>query len=354
MSKLSKLSIPVIQGGMGVGISLGGLAGAVAACGGMGVISTANIGFREPDFFNNTEEADRRALVKEIRKAREIAGGKGLIAVNAMAATTRYDAMVRTACEEGVDAVISGAGLPLELPALTEGFEVMIAPIVSSGRAAKTLLTAWQRRHGRKADFVVVEGSRAGGHLGFGREELTEGRAKPLAEIVAEVCAVCRDFSKAREGGGPIPVFAAGSVFDRRDMTEVKKAGARGVQIATRFIACRECDASQGFKDVILAAGAEDVMILKSPVGMPGRGLRTPLMEKVAKGERLLPKKCVRCIRTCNPETTPYCISRALTAAFYGNYEEGLFFCGGNVGRVKEMTTAAALMEELSQDWSKA
>lgn len=139
MSKLSKLSIPVIQGGMGVGISLGGLAGAVAACGGMGVISTANIGFREPDFFNNTEEADRRALVKEIRKAREIAGGKGLIAVNAMAATTRYDAMVRTACEEGVDAVISGAGLPLELPALTEGFEVMIAPIVVQRQSRKDL-----------------------------------------------------------------------------------------------------------------------------------------------------------------------------------------------------------------------
>ena len=344
MNRLDKLSVPVIQGGMGVGISLGGLAGAVAACGGMGVISTANIGFREPDFYENTDEADRRALIKEIQKAREIAGGRGLIAVNAMAATTRYAAMVRTACEAGIDAVISGAGLPLELPALTEGFDVMIAPIVSGGRAAKSLLKLWRKHWGRTADFVVVEGSRAGGHLGFKPEELASGRAKPLPELVAQVCA---------EAPG-IPVFAAGSVFDRADMAEVKAAGAYGVQIATRFIACRECDASQGFKDVILAAGDEDVMILKSPVGMPGRGLRTPLMEQVAAGKRLLPEKCVRCIKTCDPQTTPYCINRALTAAFYGNYEEGLFFCGGNVGRIREMTTAAALMEELSEDWSKA
>lgn len=344
MNRLDKLSVPVIQGGMGVGISLGGLAGAVAACGGMGVISTANIGFREPDFYENTDEADRRALIREIRKAREIAGGKGLIAINAMVATTRYASMVRTACEAGIDAVISGAGLPLALPSLTKGFDVMIAPIVSGGRAAKSLLSLWQKRHGRRADFVVVEGSRAGGHLGFRPEELASGRARPLPELVREVCA-------AAPG---VPVFAAGSVFDGADMAAVKAAGARGVQIATRFIACRECDASQGFKDVILAAGAEDVMILQSPVGMPGRGLRTPLMEQVAAGKRLLPKKCVRCIKTCDPQTTPYCINRALTAAFNGNYEEGLFFCGGNVGRVRKMTTAAALMEELSEDWSKA
>ncbi len=350
MSRLDKLSVPVIQGGMGVGISLGGLAGAVAACGGMGVISTANIGFREPDFFSNTEEADQRALIKEIRKAREIAGGKGLIAINAMAVTTRYADMVRTACREGIDAVISGAGLPLELPSLTKGFDVMIAPIVSSGRAARSLLSIWQKRHQRRADFVVVEGSRAGGHLGFAREELTGGRAKPLAEIVSDVCGVCG----GGEGEEPVPVFAAGSVFDRRDMAEVKRAGAYGVQIATRFIACRECDASQAFKDVILSADSEDAMILQSPVGMPGRGLRTPLIERIEAGGRLLPKSCVRCIKTCDPGTTAYCINRALTAAFYGNYEEGLFFCGGNVGRVREMTTAAALMEELSEDWSNA
>lgn len=317
MKTLDRLAVPIIQGGMGVGISMGGLAGAVAACGGMGVISTVNIGFREADFWKNPEKANRRALQAEIAKARQIAKGKGIIAVNAMVATTGFADLVKTACKSGIDAVISGAGLPLSLPELTKGFDVMIAPIVSGGRAAKTILSMWQKRHNRKADFIVVEGSRAGGHLGFTREE------------------------------------AAGSVFDRTDMQEVKSQGASGVQIATRFIATEECDASRDFKDVIVRANAEDVMILQSPVGMPGRGLKTPLMKRVAAGERFAPKQCIRCIHSCDPAKTPYCINQALIKGYYGNYEEGLFFCGDNVGRINEMTTVKALMEELAAEWSQ-
>lgn len=343
MKILDKLTAPIIQGGMGVGISMGSLAGAVAACGGMGVISTANIGFREADFWENPEEANRRVLKAEIAKARTLSGGRGLLAVNAMVATTGFADLVKTACKCGIDAVISGAGLPLSLPELTKGFDVMIAPIVSGGRAAKTVLAIWKKRHGRRADFIVVEGSKAGGHLGFTKEE-AEGGAKPLKELVADV--VCE--------AGDIPVFAAGSVFDGDDMKEVKAAGAAGVQIGTRFIATRECDASQKFKDVILAASKDDVMILKSPVGMPGRGLRTPLLKRVAAGERVRPERCVGCIHTCQPDKTPYCINKALIEGYYGNYEEGLFFCGGNVGRINEMTVVPALMEELSKDWSKA
>ena len=334
----------MIQGGMGIGISLGGLAGAVAACGGMGVISTANIGFREPDFYDNTDEADCRALRKEIRRAREISGGRGLLAINAMVATTRYDRMIRTACEEGIDAVISGAGLPLRLPELTKGFRVLLAPIVSSGRAARSVLNLWKKRHDRNADFLVVEGSRAGGHLGFSRQEVIEESAKPLPKLVEEVC---------READG-LPVFAAGSVYDRQDMQVVKQAGASGVQIATQFIACRECDASQGFKDVILEASKEDITILKSPVGMPGRGLRTPLIRKVEEGDRIPPERCIGCIHGCNPGETPYCINQALIRAWEGNYEEGLFFCGANVGKVTEMTTVELLMKKLEEDWRKA
>lgn len=329
---------------MGIGISMGSLAGEVAKAGGMGVISTANVGFREPDFWENPLEANKRGLKKEIEKAREISGGNGLIAINAMVATTQYGEMVTYACECGIDAVISGAGLPLELPALAEGHDVLIAPIVSSGKAAKMMNKVWNQRYERKADFFVVEGSQAGGHLGFGLEELTGGTAKSLPELVADVC------KEANE----IPVFAAGSVFDEADMAAVKAAGAYGIQVGTRFIATEECDASQGFKDVILQAKAEDVMILKSPVGMPGRGLRTPLTTHVAEGGRIKPEKCIRCIKTCNPAETPYCISRALIEGFYGNVEEGLFFCGGNVGRVNEMTTVDALMEELAEEWSRA
>ena len=343
MKTLEKLDFPIIQGGMGIGISLGGLAGAVAREGGMGVISTANIGFREPDFWENPREADKRALEKEIKKARTIAGGKGMLAINAMVATTGFGELVRKAVSCGIDAVISGAGLPLELPELTKGSDVLIAPVVSSGRAAKMLKKIWEKRHGRRPDFFVVEGSQAGGHLGFEQEEVEQGNAKPLLTILKEVVKEAED----------IPVFAAGGVFDSKDIRKCLDAGARGVQIATRFIATEECDASQGFKDVILSAKEEDVTILKSPVGMPGRGLKTPLIQKVKDGLRFGPERCIRCIRTCEPKTTLYCINNALIQAFYGNKEEGLFFCGGNVGRVNSMTTVKALMEELTSEWRK-
>lgn len=343
MKTLEKLDFPIIQGGMGIGISLGGLAGAVAREGGMGVISTANIGFREPDFWENPREADKRALEKEIKKARSIAGGKGLLAINAMVATTGFGELVRKAVSCGIDAVISGAGLPLELPELTKGSDVLIAPVVSSGRAAKMLKKIWEKRHGRRPDFFVVEGSQAGGHLGFEQEEVEQGNAKPLLTILKEVVKEAED----------IPVFAAGSVFDSKDIRKCLDAGARGVQIATRFIATEECDASEGFKDVILSAKEEDVTILKSPVGMPGRGLKTPLIQKVKDGLRFGPERCISCIHTCEPKTTLYCINNALIQAFYGNKEEGLFFCGGNVGRVNSMTTVKALMEELTSEWRK-
>lgn len=338
------LKVPIIQGGMGVGISLGGLAGAVAACGGMGVISTANIGFREPDFYENTDEADERSLRKEIRKARTLAGGKGLIAINAMVATTRYEKMIQVALEEGIDAIISGAGLPLQLPSLTKGRSVMIAPILSSGRAAKTLLNIWKKRHQRIPDFIVTEGAMAGGHLGFKPEDLMEGKRPPLWQSISEV---------VQEAGG-VPVFAAGSVFTEEEMCRCQDAGAVGMQIATPFIACRECDANKGFQDVILNADIQDVIIVKSPVGMPGRALNTPLIQKVAVGKRFPPQTCIGCIHTCNPAETPYCINRALIAAWEGNYQEGLFFCGGNVDKVKERTDVKTVMEEMMKKWSRA
>lgn len=341
--KLSWLTAPVIQGGMGIGISMGGLAGAVAAEGGMGVISTANIGFREPDFWTNPYEANDRALRREIRKAREISGGRGLLAINAMVVTTNYGDVIRTACEEGIDAIISGAGVPLSLPEHVKDFDVMIAPIVSSGKSARVLMGAWKKRYDRRPDFIVVEGCEAGGHLGFTREEAERGTAKSLDHILSDVLAVA---------GGPgtedsIPVFCAGGVFDREDLVRLLNAGAAGVQMATRFIAAEECDASEGFKEALLRAAAEDVTILRSPVGMPGRGLSSPLVQKVAAGDRILPKKCIGCIATCKPAETPYCINQALINAFYGDFENGLFFCGSSVGRINHKTTVHELMEEL-------
>ena len=343
------LTVPILQGGMGVGVSLGGLAGAVAACGGMGCISTADTGYREPDFEKDPVSANRRALAEEIKKAKEIAGGAGIVAINAMVATQNYADAVKTAVEAGVDAIVSGAGLPLELPGLVGKADVALAPIVSSGRAAKLILRRWAKAFGRTADFVVIEGCKAGGHLGFAEEDLLAGKCQTLDEILPEVLAEVKPFEE--QFGHAIPVFVAGGVYTGEDMAHYMKQGAAGVQIATRFIPTYECDASQAYKDVLLKASAEDVRIIHSPVGMPGRALNTPLVQKLSEGMRFPPKRCARCLKGCNPAQVPYCITHALIEAVKGNVEEGLFFCGANVGRLDKMRSVRALMDELMNEW---
>ena len=345
------LAVPILQGGMGVGVSLGGLAGAVAACGGMGCISTADAGYREPDFARDPAAANLRALKKEIEKAKEIAGGAGLVAINAMVATQNYADAVRTAVEAGVDAIVSGAGLPLELPGLVKRADVALAPIVSSGRAAKLILRRWAKAFDRAADFVVIEGCKAGGHLGFSEEELLAGKCQTLDEILPEVLAEVKPFEE--QFGHAIPVFAAGGVFTGQDMARYTRLGAAGVQLATRFIATYECDASQGFKDVLLQARDEDLTIIHSPVGMPGRAVRTPLIQRLEQGVRVPPKHCSLCMAGCQPAEVPFCITHALIQAVKGNREEGLFFSGASVGLLDRMCSVRELMEELMDDWRK-
>ena len=239
------LSVPILQGGMGVGVSLGGLAGAVAACGGMGCISTADAGYREPDFARDPASSNHRALTAEIKKAKQIAKGAGMVAINAMVATQDYAAAIRTAVEAGVDAVVSGAGLPLELPGIVGTTDVAIAPIVSSGRAAKLILRRWAKEFGRTADFVVIEGCKAGGHLGFAEDDLLAGKCQTLDDILPEVLAEVKPFEA--QFGHSIPVFVAGGVYTGADMAHFTAMGAAGVQLATRFITTYECDASQGY-----------------------------------------------------------------------------------------------------------
>ncbi|MGP1569815.1 MAG: NAD(P)H-dependent flavin oxidoreductase [Eubacteriales bacterium] len=333
----SKWQVPIIQGGMGVGVSMGSLAGAVAREGGMGVISTALIGFREPDAQKSPLEAAKRALRKEIEKAKEYAQGKGKIAINAMVVTNDYKEMLKEAVSCGIDAIISGAGMPLELPKLVSNTNVMLAPIVSGKRATELIIKAWSR-YNRKPDFIVAEGKDAGGHLGFKGQEVLDGTAPSLEETVKGVV----------EAAGEIPVFAGGSVFDVSDIKKIISWGAVGAQIATRFIATEECDASYGFKKVILNAKEEDIAIIQSPVGLPGRAIKTPLIAGLD-GKMKKIRNCINCISTCNPAKTPYCISRALIEGFYGNIESGLFFAGANVGKVNEMTTVPKLMAELKQ-----
>lgn len=347
--KNRKLDIPIIQGGMGVGISLGGLAGSVAACGGMGVISAANPGYRAKDFDQNPWAVNLRELGAEIRKAKKRSEGKGLIGVNIMVAVNHYAELVQTCIKEKADAIISGAGLPLDLPKLAKGSDILLAPIVSSGKAARIICKNWDKKSQVVPDFVVIEGSEAGGHLGFEKEELVQGKAKSLMEILKEVLEELVPYEKKYET--KIPVFVAGGVFDGYDLADYMKEGAAGAQIATRFIATEECDASEEYKQVFLDAGKEDLSIIKSPVGLPGRAINTPLIQKLSKGETIPPKKCMSCLQTCNPASTPYCISRALIEAAKGNYEEGLFFSGSNVGKLKEIKTVRAVMEEIMKQW---
>ena len=344
-----ELALPLIQGGMGVGVSMGGLAGAVAAEGAMGTLSTADAGWNEPDFAAHPQQANLRALRREVQRAKRLAAGAGLVAVNAMVATRQYADSVRTALEAGADAIVSGAGLPLELPALAEGFEALLAPIVSGPRAAQLICRTWAKRYGRVPDFVVLEGCQAGGHLGFEEADLLAGRCAPLSQLIPQVLAALRPFEE--KFGRAIPLFCAGGVATGAEMARCTRLGAAGAQLATRFIATEECDASQGYKDVLLAARPEDLRIIHSPVGMPGRAVNSPLVQRLAAGMRQPPAHCSGCIKSCRPAETPFCITHALIEAVKGNWEEGLFFSGSRVDLVDRMRTVPDLIDELMKEW---
>ncbi len=344
-----ELALPLIQGGMGVGVSMGGLAGAVAAQGAMGTLSTADAGWNEPDFAAHPQQANLRALRREVQRAKRLAAGAGLVAVNAMVATRQYADSVRTALEAGADAIVSGAGLPLELPALAEGFEALLAPIVSGPRAAQLICRTWAKRYGRVPDFMVLEGCQAGGHLGFEEADLLSGRCTPLSRLIPEVLAALRPFEE--KFGRAIPLFCAGGVATGAEMARCTRLGAAGAQLATRFIATEECDAGQGYKDVLLAARPEDLRIIHSPVGMPGRAVNSPLVQRLAAGMRQPPAHCSGCIKSCRPAETPFCITHALIEAVKGNWEEGLFFSGSRVDLVDRMRTVPDLIDELMKEW---
>lgn len=331
--------IPVVQGGMGVGVSLSRLAGAVAAAGGVGVISTAQIGWRDPDFAKNPIECNLRAVGEEIKKARKASAG-GIVGVNIMVVTRRYEDYVRAAVAAGVDLVISGAGLPMNLPELAGN--VKIAPIVSSRKALHVIARHWKKKYDRKPDLVVVEGPWAGGHLGFSQEELTAYTVTGEKNYDDEIKSIIELSSEL-----DVPVVVAGGVYERKDMDHYLALGADGVQVATRFVTTRECDASDAYKQAYIDAKKEDIVIVKSPVGMPGRAIHNAFLDKVAAGERFM-RGCRQCITTCKPDTAPYCITEALINAVEGNLDEGLIFCGSNAYRADRIETVADIMEEFS------
>lgn len=333
-----ELKVPVIQGGMGVGVSLSGLAGHVAANGGVGVISAAQIGFRDPEFEKSPIECNLRVLKEEIQKAREIAKG-GVLGVNIMVVTQRYDDYVKAAVEAGIDLIVSGAGLPMNLPELVKGTATKIAPIVSGARALKVIMNYWKKKYDRLPDLVVIEGPKAGGHLGFKKEEIEHYATESYDAEVERILQITKEHG--------IQTVVGGGVYTKEDWLHYKELGVDGVQMATRFVTTYECDASQNYKDAYINAKKEDIVIVDSPVGMPGRAIHNAFLDRVKQGERFF-SGCKRCIVTCNPAETPYCITRALINAVEGRVDEGLLFCGSNAYLSNKMEHVSDIMKEFA------
>lgn len=406
--------IVLFQGGMGVGVSLGGLAGAVAAQGGAGTISTAQIGFREPDFQENPLKANLRVIGKELEKARRIAGSKtgkltaeewgngeekgaceaaekdyrGLIGVNIMTVTQHYGEYVKEAVRQGADFIVSGAGLPMDLPSFAKGSKTKLIPIVSSLKAASVICRRWLKKDGVLPDAVIIEGSLAGGHLGFDAETAAQAgwavcadestaqtgwavhadestaQAEKVTRVDTEAAVPQKEEMKVREWfeqevrsivaylrelgekeGKYIPVITAGGFRNREDLLQQRQLGADNIQIASRFVVTRECDAHPAFKQAYIECQKEDIAIIKSPVGMPGRAIKNSFIEKVME-QRIPPKKCMNCISVCRPAEIPYCITQALINSVSGDTENGLIFCGANAWQENKITTVKEVMDE--------
>ena len=334
--------LPIIQGGMGVGVSLSSLAGNVAKHGAIGVISAAHPGYLEEDFEKNTLQANIRALKKHVIKAKEISNN-GIIGVNIMVAMKNYKELVKSSIESGADLIISGAGLPLKLPEYTKNSEIKILPIVSSSKATKLILSYWKKHYNKIADGIIIEGPEAGGHLGFKADSI-ESDINKFENNVKDILETVKNLEI--EYGQKIPVIVAGGVFDSNDIKRYMELGANGVQIGSRFVATYECDAHIKFKEAYLNCTKNDIKIVKSPVGMPGRAINNNFLKKINNENNKI-SKCYNCLVPCNPSTTPYCISEALINAARGNIDNGLIFCGANAYRINKMLSVKELLDEL-------
>lgn len=346
--------IPIIQGGMSVGISLSGLSSAIANEGGIGVIGAAGIGMLEPDFNTNFRGANKRALIKEIRKAREMTDG--IIGVNIMVALSDFDDLVLVAIDEGADLVFLGAGLPLRSPKTLPSDRLReivtkVVPIVSSARATKIIFQCWAKKYNHVPDAVVVEGPLAGGHLGFKKEQI-DNPDYALDKILTEVISVIKFYEE--KFNKHIPVIAAGGIYTGADIYKFMQLGAQGVQMATRFVATHECDADIKFKEAYLNCKKEDLIIIDSPVGLPGRAIRNQFLEDVSNGIKK-PFKCPwKCLKTCDFRKVPYCIALALTNAKRGKLEQGFAFAGTNAYRVDKIVSVKELIETLLEEYKNA
>lgn len=334
--------IPILQGGMGVRVSLSSLAAAVANTGGIGTIASVGLGdlnARSGDF----EKVSRESLVKEIRKAKSLTDGH--LAVNVMGVLSNADDMVKVTVREGIKIIIYGAGLPMKLPVLVQDPSVNLLPIVSSARVARLILQSWDKRHARIPDALILEGPLAGGHLGFSMEQLQEPEKYSLDILLPEVLETIKPFED--KYGKKIPVIAAGGIFTGKDIARMLSLGASGVQMATRFVCTEECGVSQEFKQAYLDSTEKDITIIKSPVGMPGRAIHNQFLKDVEIKGKLKITCPYRCLTLCKVSEAKYCIALALLNSYFGDVDHGLIFCGQNAYRIKEIVKVKDLIAEL-------
>ncbi|OGV32031.1 MAG: hypothetical protein A2020_13975 [Lentisphaerae bacterium GWF2_45_14] len=321
---------PVIQAGMGVRVGNAELAAATVNSGGFGTIASVGLGDIEKsktDFVNESN----RFLISEIRKAKELCGGKKPVGVNVMVALSNYEEIVRTSVAEKIDFIISGAGLPIPLPEYVADADVALIPVISSGRALEVVVRAWIRKYNRKPDAIIVEGPRCGGHLGFSNEMLDDMESYSLDKLLPEVKEVLKTYDCN------VPVLAAGEIASRADIEKMLSLGYDGVQMGTFFITAEEAGLDVKSKEFYIKSTDDDVVVIRSPVGLPVRVLKSPLVERVLKGERERFSCPYRCLRTCNPKKAPFCIAKALLATWSGDTENSLFMTGCNVDALKKI-----------------
>ncbi len=335
-----ELKYPILQGGMGVGVSLSGLAGAVSKHGGLGVISSAQIGFKDPLFEKNPFEANIRALEYHIKKAKEISNN-GFVGVNIMTVGKRYEEYVTKAIEFGADIIISGAGIPKNLPELVKGTKAAFAPIFSSLKATKVVLKVWDKQYNVMPDAIIIEGPKAGGHLGFKNEELDDIDGLNYDQEITNIIEHIKTYEEKYKR--EIPVIFGGGITTNDEVKHYLALGCSGVQVATKFVATEECDADIAFKQAYVNSKKETVGVIKSPVGMPGRAITNNFVTK----DKKKVTKCYNCIQTCDPKTTEYCITDALITSVKGDVENGLVFAGSEVYKINEITNVEKVILEL-------
>ena len=343
-----EVKFPIIQGGMGIRISLSKLANACMNSGIVATISAAQVGFLNKNFKKDTLNVNKEAIIEEIQKIRK-ENPDGVLGVNLMHAVTNYDEYAKFLSKQDIDFIISGAGLPVDLPEYIKDTNVKGAFIVSSGRAARLLLRSWDRRYSYMPEFIVCEGPLAGGHLGFSKEDFEQGKVHQLEDIVKDVMEVVKPFEE--KYGIKIPIIAAGGVHDGHDMASLMKIGADGVQIATRFIASNECDASQEYKDLIVSSQKDDIVRVDSPAGLPGRAIKNFLTKTLEKN-KLKVNYCVNCLKTCKKVGIPYCITEQLGNSASGD-RNGLIFTGAKAYMIKKIDSVENIVQEIIKECKK-